>query len=113
MSELVQKLAEGDHPVAVGGSLPTLEDFKRRVTEMGYVFIKFTATRGGTDLGFRVDQSATRTEGADFDQGTGSVHVEGDLKLDYVPIRVVADVDLSTLVGTGHLVIRQEEPATA
>jgi hypothetical protein len=112
MSELVTKLAEGDHPVVVGGSQPTLEELKRRLTEMRYVFIKFTDTRGGTDLGFQVDEEATRHEGADFEQGTGTIHVEGHLKLDYVPVTVVADVDLATLSGTGHLLIRQEDADT-
>lgn len=107
MSELVQKLAAGEHRVVVGGSQATLAEFHRRITDMGYVFIKFTDTRGGTDIGFRIDREATRVDG-DLEQGTGTVHVEGNVKLDYVPATVVADIDLATLSGTGHLVIRQE-----
>jgi hypothetical protein len=105
MDDLVQRLATGDHPVAVGGPQPSLEEFKNRIGEMGYVFIKFTGTRGGTDLGVRVDKEATDLSKADFDQATGTVHVEGTLTLNYVPVRCVADVDLSTLNGTGHLVV--------
>lgn len=41
---------------------------------------------------------------ADFENGTGSVHVEGPLTLDYVPVKCVADIDLQTLEGQGHLV---------
>ena len=105
MNELVQRLAKGDHPVVVGGSQSSLGELKRRIEEMGYVFIKFTDTKGGTDLGVRVDRDATRADGADFDRGVGRVHIEGTLTLNYVPVCCVADIDLATLEGTGHLVI--------
>ena len=108
MNELVQRLSEGDHPVVVGGSQPTLDEFRKRVEEMGYVFIKFTDTKGGTDLGVRVDKSAVDTSKANFEQGTGTVHVEGTLTLNYVKVRCVADIDLAELKGTGHLVVLEE-----
>ena len=108
MDELVQRLSTGDHPVTVGGPKPSLEEFQERVEEMGYVFIKFTATRGGTDLGVRVDKSATDLSKANFDQRTGVAHVEGTLTLNYVKVRCVADIDLETLNGTGHLLALEE-----
>jgi hypothetical protein len=104
MDELVQRLTEGTHPVTVGGPKPSLEEFRRRVEDMGYVFIKFTGTRGGTDLGVRVDKSSTDLSQASFDQQAGRVHIEGLLTLNYVRVRCVADIDLQTLDGTGHLV---------
>src|SRR5690242_18038699 len=100
MDDLVQRLSEGNHKVVVGGSQATLEDFRKRVEDMGYVFIKFTETRGGTDLGVRVDKSTTRSERASFENATGTVHIEGTLTLNYVKVRCVADIDLSTLQGT-------------
>lgn len=108
MNELVERLSQGDHPVAVGGPKPSLEEFKKRVEDMGYVFIKFTGTRGGTDLGVRVDKSAVDLSKADFANATGVAHVEGTLTLNYVKVRCVADIDLATLQGTGHLVILEE-----
>lgn len=108
MDELVQRLSEGDHPVTVGGPKPSLEEFRRRVEDMGYVFIKFTGTRGGTDLGVRVDKSTTDLSQAYFDQRTGIVHVEGILTLNYVKVRCVADIDLETLNGKGHLLVLEE-----
>lgn len=108
MDELVQRLSEGEHPVTVGGSQPSLEDFKKRVTDMKYVFIKFTDTRGGTDLGVRVDTSKTDLSQSDFAQATGTVHIEGSLTLNYVKVRCIADIHLSTLAGTGHLVALEE-----
>ena len=108
MNDLVQRLSEGNHQVVVGGPQATLEEFKKRVEDMGYVFIKFTETRGGTDLGVRVDKSATNLSQASFDQGIGIAHVEGTLTLNYVKVRCVADIDLATLQGTGHLVALEE-----
>lgn len=108
MNGLVQRLSEGDHLVVVGGPQPSLSEFQKRIQEMGYVFIKFTDTRGGTDLGVRVDKSAVDTTKADFAQGTGTVHVEGTLTLNYVKVRCVADIDLAQLKGVGHLVILEE-----
>ncbi|HZO70901.1 MAG TPA: hypothetical protein VFB60_01790 [Ktedonobacteraceae bacterium] len=104
MNDLVQRLSQGSHAVIVGGPRPSLEEFKQRVEHMGYVFIKFTSTQGGTDLGVRVDKAATDLGQANFDQRSGIAHVEGNLTLNYVKVRCVADIDLSTLGGTGHLV---------
>ncbi len=108
MDELVQRLTTGDHPVTVGGPKPSLEEFQRRIEEMGYVFIKFTGTRGGTDLGVRVDKQTTNLSQAYFEQRTGVAHVEGTLTLNYVKVRCVADIDMETLNGTGHLVALEE-----
>lgn len=108
MNDLVQRLSEGNHAVTVGGPQPTLKEFQKRVEDMGYVFIKFTETRGGTDLGVRVDKSATDLRQANFEQETGVVHVEGTLTLNYVKVRCIADIDLATLQGRGRLVALEE-----
>ncbi len=105
MNELLEYLAQGDHPVIIGGPKPSREELKTRIETIGYVFIKFTDTRGGTDLGVRVDKAATGVREGDFDDASGRVHVEGTLTLNYVPVRCIADIDLATLSGTGHLVI--------
>lgn len=110
MNDLVQHLSEGSHTVAVGGPRPSLDEFRKRVEDMGYVFIKFTETRGGTDLGIRVDKAATRLADADFTHGNGAVHVEGTVTLNYVRVRCVADIDLATLKGTGYLIVLEEVP---
>jgi hypothetical protein len=105
LDELTQRLSTGTHQVAVGGPQPCLEELRRRLDEIGYVFIKFTETRGGTDLGVRLDRDASDFGSADFDGGQGSVHIEGTLTLNYDPVRCIADIDLATLKGTGHLVV--------
>jgi len=114
MNELTERLAAGDHPVVVGGSEPSVEELQNRIEEIGWVFIKFTGTRGGTDLGMRFDREASDLSAADFENGTGTVHLEGTLTLNHDPVRLIADIDLATLAGTGHLELRDvPEPEAA
>jgi len=108
MNELVQRLSVGRHAVTVGGSQRSLAELRKRIEEIGYVFIKFTDTRGGTDLGVRVDKSATDLSNADFDNASGVIHVEGTLTLNYAKVRCVADIDLINLNGDGYLVVLEE-----
>src|ERR1035441_9261841 len=99
MHELTQRLAS-DQPVTVGGPEPSLEELKSRLEDIGTVFIKFTETRGGTDLGVRVDRAACDLSAADFNQGSGTVHVEGTLILNDDPVRCIADIDLADRKST-------------
>jgi hypothetical protein len=108
MNELVERLSRGNHPVTVGGPDPSLEEFHKRLEDLGYVFIKFTETRGGTDLGVRIDKSMTQISQAQFEQRNGIVHIEGTLTLNYVDVRCIADINLATLNGSGHLAISGE-----
>jgi hypothetical protein len=112
MDELTQRLTT-DQPVVMGGSQPTAGELRERVGEMGYVLVKFTETRGGTELGVRLDRDATDLSSADFENGTGAVHVEGFLILNDDPVRCIADIDLATLKGTGRLALVDESLVTA
>ena len=102
--ELVDRLSEGDHPV-IASIRPerTVELFKEAI-DRGYIHIKFTDTRGGTELGVRLDQEGCDFNTGDFEKKTGTVHFEGNLTLNYVKVRCIADIDLTTLEGTGRLV---------
>lgn len=104
MNDLVQRLASGEHKITVGGPQPSLKSFKDAVGRK-YVHIKFPETRGGTDLGVKLDEAACKLDGANLDSGDGTVHLEGTLTLDYVPVRCIADLDLTTLEGRGKLQI--------
>lgn len=112
MDELTQRLVNGDHPVMIGALDPSVEDLKLRLEEIGRLSIKFTDTKGGTDLPIRVDRDACDLGSADFDQGRGAVHIEGTLTLNNDPVRCVADIDLATLKGTGRLVPVAESATT-
>lgn len=101
---LVEKLCEMDHPVEV--ALKPNGDVKlfKEAIDRQYIHIRFPQTKGGTDLGFRLDQKASDFSAADFENGKGKAHVEGGLTLDYIKVRCVADIDLDTLKGRGRLV---------
>ena len=111
MNELVKRLSEGSHEVEV--SLRPEKDIKRfrEMLDRGHVLVKFTQTRGGTELGFPLDKSRSDLTQADLEAGTGKVRVAGELTLDYVPVRVIADIDLPSLQGKGHLEIVEKQPA--
>jgi len=101
---LVDRLCEGDHPVEVGLRPERTPKLFKEAIDRNYVHIKFTQTKGGTELGIRLDRNSSDFSAADFANGKGAVHVEGNLTLDYVKVKCVADIDLSTLEGKGHLV---------
>ncbi len=98
--DLVAFLSQGDHPVQV--TAKSAEQLLERLAS-GYVNIRFTDTRGGTELGIRVDPGASSTAGADPETRTGRVHIAGNLTLNYRNVRLVADVALETLMGSGRL----------
>jgi hypothetical protein len=103
MNELVERLTNGLQPIVAGRSASARE--LREQIDRGFVLLKFTNTRGGTELGSHLDMQQTRLEGADFENGVGQVHLVGNLTLDYEKVQLVADIDLASLTGTGHLVL--------
>jgi len=102
---LVEKLSEGEHPVEVGLRPERTVELFKNALDRDYVHIRFTDTKGGTELGVRLERDACDFSQADFESGTGTVHLEGGLTLDYVKVRCIADVDLASLAGKGHLVM--------
>lgn len=109
VDDLIQRLSQGDYPVEITlRPEKTAIALKERI-DIGYVHIKFTDTRGGTDLGLQLDREASKLSDADFDQQTGTVHLAGDLTLNYAKVRCLADIALDTLSGTGHLEVIEED----
>jgi hypothetical protein len=100
----VDKLCEGDHPVEA--SLRPEKNVKlfKEAIDRNYVHIKFTNTRGGTELGVKLDMDCCDFRHADFENGIGRVQLEGGLTLDYVKVKCIAEIDLASLQGRGHLV---------
>src|SRR5262245_60969852 len=109
MSDLVKRLADGRHRLVFSRSGPAgkVVELKAAI-ERKYVQLLFTETRGGTELGFSLDDAACNYAAADFDAAQGTVHLEGELRLDYVPVRLIADVDLATLEGQGRLELLEQ-----
>ncbi len=103
MSDLVKRLSEGEHPVEVSlRPERTVKAFQDSL-DRGYVHIKFTNTRGGTELGVPVDRQASDLTAADFTNATGRLTLVGALTLDYVKVRCIANIDLPSLEGRGRL----------
>lgn len=100
---LVDRLCDGVHPLVVSlRPEPTVKGLKAAIDD-GYVRLKFTDTKGGTELGIHLDKEATDLGKANFDDGAGKARIIGNLTLDYTRVRCVAEVDLATLDGTGRL----------
>lgn len=103
MNELVETLTKGLHAIIAERSASPRE--LREQIDRGFVLLKFPNTRGGTELGSQLDMQQTQLDGADFESGTGKVHLVGNLTLNYDKVQLVADIDLASLKGTGHLVL--------
>jgi hypothetical protein len=103
MDELVQRLSQSEQPVEVTIRPERNGPRLKECIDRGYVHVKFTETRGGTELGVRIDAGASDFTQADFERGTGVVRIVGSLKLNYVPVRCIAHIDLGTFQGRGRL----------
>jgi hypothetical protein len=103
VSDLVNRLSTGRHPIeACLRPDRTVAELKECL-DRGYVHVRFTQTRGGTELGLPVDRQLSDLIAADFEKGEGRIRVVGALTLDYVAVRCVAEIDLATLQGQGWL----------
>ncbi|MEJ2443302.1 MAG: hypothetical protein P8Y42_07545 [Exilibacterium sp.] len=111
MNELVEFLTAPQR-VINGSNSKGVQDFKDQI-DRGYVFVKFTETKGGTDLGVRMDPERSDITNADFEAATGSVHIEGELTLNYEKVRCIADINLENLEGEGYLQPLEDESETA
>lgn len=107
MSELPHRLADGRHRIAYRPKRADARTELKEAIERKYVHVLFPETRGGTELGFGLDETRSDLSHANWEAGEGKVHLEGTLQLDGVPVRCVADFDLATVEGQGHLEILQ------
>jgi hypothetical protein len=107
MNELVERLTK-EQQVEAGLRPEKRLDLFKAAVERGYVHIKFLKTKGGTELGVRMDPGHCDLTAANWDAGTGKVKIVGSLILNYVRVRCHASIDLKTLNGTGHLEILEE-----
>lgn len=98
LNELVVRLGK-EQPVETARPEKTAKALKECV-DRDYVHVMFVKT--GTEVGVQLDRRDCKFEG-DFDNATGKVHIVGGLILNYDKVRVVADIDLSTCEGTGHM----------
>lgn len=105
MSQLVDRLSVGDHSVEVSLRPQRTMEALKQCLDRNYIHIKFVDTRGGTELGVRLDNQLTKLDKADFEKGEGAATLVGNLRLDYVNVRCVAEIDLASFAGKGRLEI--------
>jgi uncharacterized protein YbdZ (MbtH family) len=99
------RLSRGPQPVELGLRPEKTVDALIRQIETGYVHVRFTETRGGTELTFPLEPGSAESIKEQIARDEGPLRLSGNLTLDYVPVRCVADIDLSTFAGTGKLEI--------
>jgi uncharacterized protein YbdZ (MbtH family) len=100
---LVDRLSGGDHPVEIRLRPENTPAAVKRCIDRGYIHVRFPGTKGGTELGLRLDAEQSDWARSDFEAGTGRIRLVGDLTLDRVKVQCIADIDLSTLQGLGRL----------
>ena len=76
-------------------------DALKECIDRDYVHVMFKNT--GTELGVQLDRRFCKFEDADFKNAKGSVYLVGGLTLNYDKVRCIAQIDLSTCEGEGHL----------
>jgi hypothetical protein len=113
MSELVNRLSQGDHEVTYRPRSGDARAELREAIDRNYVHVFFKGTRGGTELGFAIDADRSDLSAADWDQHRGTVRLVGELKLDGVPVHCVAEIDLGSMEGTGRLVVLEHPQGVA
>lgn len=106
VTPLVERLSNGKHPLTYGRGGEGNRERLASDIQSRYVTIRFTGTQGETELGMSLVEG-TDIGAADFDAGTGSVHLEGELVLDFEEVRVSADLDLASLRGEGRVAPRR------
>jgi len=105
INELVERLSNGKHKVVIGERNESYEEMKERIKD-GFFHIKFTETRGGTELGINIDQSKTNINEIDLENGL--LHIEGTTNLNYTNVRLIADIDMKSKSGEGCLKIESK-----
>lgn len=102
MDELVARLSQGQHKVIIGSRNESYEEIKERINK-GFFHVKFTETKGGTELGITIDHEKTNINTIDITQGL--LHIEGTTNLNYEDVRLIADIQMTDKSGYGYLTL--------
>lgn len=112
MDDLVKRLSQGTHKVAITRANNDLSEFKAMI-DRDFVLVKFTETRGGTELGFSLDKEHSDVDADKLAQGKGQIKLAGNLNLNYVDVRCLASIDLESLEGEGSLEVLNTEAVSS
>jgi uncharacterized protein YbdZ (MbtH family) len=109
---LVNRLCSGDHAVELVLRPEKTREALEHNLARGCVHIKFTGTRGGTELDVTLDPDRIASAIKDL-QHRQTMLLEGSLRLNYVNVRCVAEIDTKTFTGRGGLEVVQERQSVA
>jgi hypothetical protein len=101
---LIERLTDGEHDVRAVVRPEESLDALRDSIGRGFVQIEFTATQGGTTLGFPLD--INQSDVSNLVEGKnlkGDIRLEGLLTLNFQKVRCIADINLLSLKGKGRL----------
>lgn len=103
MTDLPTRLSQGNTKVTFRARRGDAREELKEAIDRKYVHVLFTETQGGTELGFQLDEAHSDLAGAEWERGEGTIRLAGNLKLDGVAMRCVAELDLASLEGVGRL----------
>lgn len=81
------------------------KDLLINAAENGYVLVKFTGTKGGTELGANTKNTDSRCH---YKVEGDSIAIVGRLKLDYTPLLLTANINLVTFEGTASVAVTED-----
>lgn len=112
-SPLVERLVEGENQIEVCTRAEADKKREDLIRQIGYdlVHVKFPNTRGGTEIGIRLQRElcGDLEVPAEESDEPATVKLVGDLTLDWIPIRVTALVSLQDYTGTATVEKRDTE----
>jgi uncharacterized protein YbdZ (MbtH family) len=97
VEDLVTRLSRGRHHVSVE-RYKTFTAFREAI-ENGFVLVRFTQTRGGTELGFRIDRQESLFDPTKF----SSTRLVGRFTLDDARVECHVEIEGDQLEGVGYL----------
>lgn len=101
------RLSRGLQPVELALRAERNTDALLRQVKTGCVQVRFTGTRGGTELSVPMESEDVQRISEQVERGEKTIRFTGGLSVDYTRVRCIADIDVETLTGTGKLEILQ------
>jgi len=103
MDKLLKKLSENEHTVKFEERIDDYNVIKQRI-KGGLIFLTYIETHDATELGLNLDKGNCDFDTADFENRCGQIHIEGECMLNFVSIRIIADINLATRIGKARMV---------
>ncbi|OJW46877.1 MAG: hypothetical protein BGO67_04135 [Alphaproteobacteria bacterium 41-28] len=102
MDRLVSTLIEDKHPIELEVRTETLSELSERI-KGGFVFINFTDTQGGTEIGIELDESSKKLTDTILKKDIGTLKIVGTCEINYHKVKCHAEINLKTRQGLGYL----------